>query len=64
MKERIQKIYQDVLVYLKSLNWIVLLGIAAFSIALAIINNIRVDDTKSVDWIGSQEILEKPADIL
>ncbi|MBO4828415.1 MULTISPECIES: hypothetical protein [Fibrobacter] len=64
MKERIQKIYQDVLVYLKSLNWIVLLGIAAFSIALAIINNIRVDDAKSVDWIGSQEILEKPADIL
>ena len=64
MKERIQKIYQDALVYLKSLNWIVLLGIAAFSIALAIINNIRVDDAKSVDWIGSQEILEKPADIL
>ena len=64
MKERIQKIYQDVLVYLKSLNWIVLLGIAAFSIALAIINNIRVDDAKSVDWIGSQEILENPADIL
>jgi hypothetical protein len=64
MKEKIQKIYQDALVYLKSLNWIVLLGIAAFSIALAIINNIRVDDAKSVDWIGSQEILEKPADIL
>ena len=64
MKEKIQKIYQDVLVYLKSLNWIVLLGIAAFSIALAIINNIRVDNATSVDWIGSQEILEKPADIL
>ena len=64
MKEKIQKIYQDVLVYLKSLNWIVLLGIAAFSIALAIINNIRVDNAKSVDWIGSQEILEKPAGIL
>ena len=64
MKEKIQKIYQDALVYLKSLNWIVLLGIAAFSIALAIINNIRVDDTKSVDWIGTQDVLEKPADIL
>lgn len=50
--------------YLKSLNWITLLSIAAFSIALAIVNNIRVDDAKSVDWIGSQEILEKPADIL
>ena len=64
MKEKIQKIYQDVLVYLKSLNWIVLLGIAAFSIALAIINNIRVDDAKSVDWIGTQDVLEKPADVL
>ena len=64
MKEFIQKIKTDALAYLNSLNWIVLLGIAAFSIALAIINNIRVDDAKSVDWIGSQEILEKPADIL
>ena len=59
MKEFIQKIKTDALAYLKSLNWIVLLGIA-----LAIINNIRVDDAKSVVWIGSQEILEKPADIL
>lgn len=50
--------------YLKSLNWIVLLGIALFCIALAIVNNIRVDDAKSVTWIGSQDILEKPADIL
>ena len=64
MKEFIQKIKKDALAYLKSLNWIVLLGIAAFCIVLAIINNIRVDDAKSVDWIGSQEILEKPADIL
>jgi len=64
MKEKIQKIYQDALVYLKSLNWIVLLGIAAFSIALAIINNIRVDNAKSVDWIGTQDVLEKPADVL
>ncbi|PWJ70029.1 MULTISPECIES: hypothetical protein [unclassified Fibrobacter] len=50
--------------YCKSLNWVVLLGIAAFCIALAIINNIRVEDSKSVEWIGSQEILEKPAEIL
>ena len=64
MKEYIQKISQATLAYLKSLNWIVLLGIAAFCIVLAIINNIRVEDSKSVDWIGSQEILEKPADIL
>ena len=64
MKEVIQKIKKETLTYLKSLNWIVLLGIAAFCIVLAIINNIRVEDAKSVNWIGSQEILEKPADIL
>ncbi len=64
MKEFFEKSKNNALVYLKSLNWIVLLGIAAFCIVLAIINNIRVDDSKSVDWIGSQEILEKPADIL
>ncbi len=64
MKEFFEKLKTSALVYLKSLNWIVLLGIAAFCIVLAIINNIRVEDSKSVDWIGSQEILEKPADIL
>ena len=64
MKEFFEKFKNNALAYLKSLNWIVLLGIAAFSIVLAIINNVRVEDAKSVDWIGSQEILEKPADIL
>lgn len=58
------KIFLFCINYLKSLNWIVLLGIALFCIALAIVNNIRVDDAKSVTWIGSQDILEKPADIL
>ena len=64
MKEFFEKIKNNALIYLKSLNWIVLLGIAAFCIVLAIINNIRVDDAKSVDWIGTQDVLEKPADIL
>lgn len=50
--------------YLKSLNWIVLIGIAVFCIALAVINNIRVSDDKSVDWIGSQDVLAKPAEVL
>ncbi|WP_407449389.1 hypothetical protein [Fibrobacter sp.] len=58
------KIFLFCINYLKSLNWIVLLGIALFCIALAVVNNIRVDDAKSVTWIGSQDILEKPADIL
>ncbi len=64
MKEKLQKIYKASLDYLKSLNWIVLLGLAAFCIILAIINNIRVSDDKSVEWIGSQDVMEKPADVL
>ena len=64
MKELVQKFYKYTLDYLKSLNWIILLGIAAFCIVLAIVNNIRVSDDKSVDWIGTQDVMEKPADIL
>ena len=50
--------------YAKKLNWLVLIGIALFCIALAIINNIRVGEGKSVEWIGTQDVMEKPADIL
>lgn len=64
MKERIKKIPELVIEYLKSLNWVVLLGIALFCIILAIVNNIRVGEGKSVEWIGSQDVMEKPADIL
>ena len=64
MKERIEKIPGLVIDYLKSLNWVVLLGIALFCIILAIVNNIRVDEGKSVEWIGTQDVMEKPADIL
>ena len=69
MKEKFQKIWGWTLTYLKSLNWIVLLGIEAFCIALAVINNIRLgdpraSDAKSVEWIGTQDVLEKPAEVL
>ncbi|MBR4008661.1 hypothetical protein [Fibrobacter sp.] len=64
MKEHIEKIPGLVIEYLKSLNWVVLLGIALFCIILAIVNNIRVGEGKSVEWIGSQDVMEKPADIL
>lgn len=50
--------------YAKKLNWAVLLGIAAFSILLAIANNLRVDKDKSVEWFGTQDVMEKPADVL
>ncbi len=64
MKEHIEKIPGLVIEYLKSLNWVVLLGIALFCIILAIVNNIRVGEGKSVEWIGTQDVMEKPADIL
>lgn len=64
MKQKFLKFFDAVLAYLKTLNWVVLLGIAAFCIILAIINNIRVSDDKSVSWIGTQDVMEKPADIL
>lgn len=64
MKEKFQKLYQVALSYLKSLNWIMLIGLAVFCIVLAIINNICVSDDKSVEWIGTQDVMEKPADIL
>ena len=64
MKERIEKILGLVIGYLKSLNWVVLLSIALFCIILAIVNNIRVGEGKSVEWIGTQDVMEKPADIL
>ncbi|GEM_PF-836395 len=50
--------------YLKGLNWKVLLGIAAFSILCAIVNNLRAPEDKSVEWWGSQDIMEKPEDVL
>ena len=39
--------------YAKKLNWFVLIGIALFCIVLAIVNNIRIGEGKSVEWIGS-----------
>lgn len=41
-----------------------LIGLTLFCLLGAIINNIRVSEEKSVEWIGSQEILEKPEDVL
>ncbi|MCQ2055429.1 MAG: hypothetical protein MJY82_09100 [Fibrobacter sp.] len=64
MKPFFKKAFDKSVTYLKTLNWIILLGIAAFCIVLAVVNNIRVNDDKSVDWIGTQDVMEKPADIL
>lgn len=64
MKQKFQDITKAGITYLKSLNWIVLMGLAVFCIVLAIVNNIRLDGEKSVEWIGTQDVMEKPADIL
>ncbi len=37
-----------------------LVVLGAFCIILAILNNIFVDESKSVEWIGSQPVLEVP----
>lgn len=64
MKQKFQDITKAGITYLKSLNWIVLMGLAVFCIVLAIVNNIRLDGEKSVEWIGTQDVMEKPADVL
>ena len=64
MKNKLNALLKISLDYFKSFNWVILVGIAVFCIVLAIVNNIRVSDDKSVDWIGTQDVMEKPADIL
>lgn len=44
--------------YLKSLNWKMLIILVVFSFFLAVINNIFTDNSKSVEWIGSQPVLD------
>lgn len=49
--------------YVKSFRWKWLILFCLFCIALAIINNIRVSDDRSVEWFGTQTVLEKPAEV-
>lgn len=49
--------------YVKSFRWKWLILFCLFCIALAIINNIRVSDDRSVEWFGTQKVLEKPAEV-
>lgn len=51
---------EKLIAYIKSFHWKFLFLFAAFCILLAIVNNVRVDDDKSVEWFGSQKVLEKP----
>ncbi|MEE0875884.1 MAG: hypothetical protein UIH18_01180 [Fibrobacteraceae bacterium] len=55
---------QHIIKYIKTLNWKFLIGFGVFCLLCAIANNLRVSDDKSIEWIGSQEILQKPEDVL
>lgn len=48
--------------YIKSFNWKFLIIAAVFCAAAAVVNNIRVDSSKSVEWIGTQPVMQKPAE--
>ena len=51
---------EKILQYIKSFNWKLLFIFAAACILLAIINNFRVGEARSVEWIGTQQVMEKP----
>jgi hypothetical protein len=46
--------------YIKKLNFKFLIGLGLFCILAAVANNLRAPEGKSVEWIGGQEVLEKP----
>jgi len=46
--------------FIKGLNIKFIIGLGFFCILAAIVNNLRVPQDKSVEWIGGQEVLEKP----
>jgi len=45
---------------IKKLNFKFLIGLGLFCILAAAANNLRAPEGKSVEWIGGQEVLEKP----
>ncbi|MCL2102254.1 MAG: hypothetical protein FWH22_11145 [Fibromonadales bacterium] len=46
--------------HVKRLNFKFLIGLGAFCVLVAAVNNIRAPKEKSVEWIGGQEILKGP----
>jgi hypothetical protein len=46
--------------YIKKLNFKFLIGLGLFCVLAAAVNNIRAPEGKSVEWIGGQEVLERP----
>lgn len=50
--------------YAKAFNLKFLIGLAVFCLLAAVVNNLRAPEGKAVEWFGTQDILEKPADLL
>jgi len=46
--------------FIRKLNIKFMVGIFLLAVIAAIVNNLRVEDSKSVDWIGGQKVLETP----
>jgi hypothetical protein len=46
--------------FIKNLSFKFIIGLGLFCILAAVANNLRAPEGKSVEWVGGQEILEKP----
>jgi hypothetical protein len=46
--------------FFKTLNIKFIIGLGLFCVLAAVVNNLRAPEDKSVEWIGGQEVLEKP----
>ncbi|GHV11914.1 hypothetical protein AGMMS49938_03470 [Fibrobacterales bacterium] len=46
--------------FLKTLSIRYLVVLGALCVVAAVVNNLRVPQEKQVEWIGGQEVLEKP----
>ena len=43
---------QELVILLKHFNWVVLIALLTLSVGLGLVNNLRVDDEKRVNWFG------------
>jgi len=48
------------IIWIKKLNFKFIVVFSLFCIVAGIVNNLRASEGKSVEWIGGQEVLEKP----
>jgi hypothetical protein len=46
--------------FMKRFSLKFIIGLGVFCVLAAVVNNLRVPEGKSVEWIGGQKVLEKP----